>query len=134
MSSTAAALAGTRPPATRACAPANSPPYSARAASPTRHSGACFTRGDAIVAPPAGAVLDSVTLTILAETCRRDGVGWREEATDFRAVAAGTAGVDGVWLAGSGFGVAPVLRASWGESSADYPAGALVREVWGRRG
>lgn len=80
-----------------------------------------YYRASEVLLPPGGLVLAGVSSKILAEDCAAAGVVCREEAVDFRAVAAGAAGVDEVWLTGSAFGVAAVRRASWGAVSWDYP-------------
>ena len=65
-------------------------------------------RDGAVLRPPAGTVLDSVSLGVLAEACARAGLGFAEQAIDFRALVAGTEPADEVWLTGTGFGVAGV--------------------------
>ena len=91
-----------------------------------------FVEGTAI-APEPGLTLDGISLVVLAEACTRAGIAWREGAIDFRAAATGAAGVDEIWLAGSGFGLAPVVRACHAKRATDYPAGPgfpRVRAAW----
>ncbi len=58
-----------------------------------------------VVRPPAGRVLEGVTLGVVAELCRGLKIPYAEEAIDFRAL---PAGVTELMLAGSGFGLAAV--------------------------
>ena len=58
-----------------------------------------------VVRPPAGRVLEGVTLGVVAELCGELGLNFREGAIDFRDL---PAGVSELMLAGSGFGLAAV--------------------------
>ena len=58
-----------------------------------------------VVRPPAGRVLEGVTLGVVAELCGGMRVPYSEGAIDFRAL---PAGVTELMLAGSGFGLAAV--------------------------
>lgn len=93
-----------------------------------------YWRGGVALLPPAGAAFDGVSLAVLAEACALADIECREEAVDFRRVAAGAACVDEVWLAGSGFGVAAARRASWGGAARAFaapgPGFARARAAW----
>ncbi len=58
-----------------------------------------------VVRPPAGRVLEGITLGVVSELCEALGLTFAEEAIDFRAL---PAGVTELFLAGSGFGLAAV--------------------------
>ena len=58
-----------------------------------------------VVRPPAGRVLEGVTLGVVAELCAELGLGFAEGAIDFRDL---PGGVTELLLAGSGFGLAAV--------------------------
>lgn len=59
----------------------------------------------AVVAPPTGRVLAGVSVQVVRELCKSVGIGFVEEAIDFRAL---PGDVSEVMLAGSGFGIAGV--------------------------
>jgi branched-subunit amino acid aminotransferase/4-amino-4-deoxychorismate lyase len=61
--------------------------------------------GGVVVRPPAGAVLDGMTMGVVAELCAEIGVAFAEREIGYAALPAGVAEI---MLAGSGFGVAPV--------------------------
>ncbi len=61
--------------------------------------------GGAVVRPPAGAVLDGITMGVVAELCTELSVAFAEREIDYAVL---PAGVVELMLAGSGFGVAPV--------------------------
>ncbi len=60
-----------------------------------------------VVRPPAGRVLEGVTLGVVGELCGRLKIPYAEGAIDFRAL---PAGVTELLLAGSGFGLAAVAN------------------------
>jgi branched-chain amino acid aminotransferase len=62
--------------------------------------------GGAVVRPPAGAVLESVSVGVVKELCERVGLRFAEAAVDFRDPGPASE----LLLAGSGFGLAGVRR------------------------
>jgi branched-subunit amino acid aminotransferase/4-amino-4-deoxychorismate lyase len=64
-------------------------------------------RGDVVLRPPRGTVLESVSLNVVEELCAEHGIPFREAAFDLRTWSS-TSGE--LLLAGSGFGLARVTR------------------------
>jgi branched-subunit amino acid aminotransferase/4-amino-4-deoxychorismate lyase len=80
--------------------------------------------GDTIVRPPAGSVLESVSVGVVRELCCRLGLTFAEGAVDF-------ADATEVLLAGSGFGLAGVRRVVGGREFA-WPGPVLgkLQTAW----
>ena len=76
-----------------------------------------------VVRPPAGSVLEGITLGVVAELCGELGLTFAEEAIDFRAL---PAGVTELLLAGSGFGLAAVARYDGREFASPGPITARL--------
>lgn len=85
-------------------------------------------QGDTVIRPPAGAVLESVSLAVLAEACAECGFRFEEGAIDFHSLYSGAA-ADEVWLTGSGFGVAGAREVRHGDARRTlvWPGPRLVR-------
>jgi len=80
-----------------------------------------------VVRPPAGRVLEGVTLGVVAELCRELGIRHVEEAIDFRAL---PAGVTELVLAGSGFGLAAVASFDGRAFPSPGPVTARLLAAW----
>jgi branched-subunit amino acid aminotransferase/4-amino-4-deoxychorismate lyase len=85
----------------------------------TAIGGVLAVRGGAVVRPPAGSVLESVSVRVVRELCGRLGLPFAEGAVDL-------ADATEVLLAGSGFGLAGVRRVVGGREY-DWPGPVLVR-------
>lgn len=84
----------------------------------TAIGGVLAVRGGAVVRPPAGSVLESVSVGVVRELCGRLGLPFAEGAVDL-------AGATEVLLAGSGFGLAGVRRVA-GVREFAWPGPVLV--------
>ncbi len=88
-----------------------------------------IVRGDTVIRPPVGAVLEGVSLEVLAEACAACGLRFMEAAVDFSRLCGGV-DADEVWLTGSGFGVAGVREVRHGDARRTFAwPGSRLRQV-----
>ncbi len=83
--------------------------------------------GDTIIASPPGRVLASVTVEWLREVAAGLGLGWDEAGADWRELAGARGGFTEAIIAGSGFGVAPVVAVRGDIGEVMLAAGPAVR-------
>ena len=92
-----------------------------------------MVRGDRVIRPTTGSVLESVSLTVVRDLCEAIGLEFDEEPVDFRDVATDSM-ITEVLLTGSGFGVAGVRRIAathWAQGDS-WPGPVLrrLRQAW----
>ena len=85
----------------------------------TAIGGVLAVRDGGVVRPPAGSVLESVSVGVVRELCGRLGLPFAEGVVDF-------ADATEVLLAGSGFGLAGVRRVV-GVREFDWPGTVLIK-------
>ena len=86
-------------------------------------------RDSTIVAAPPGRVLASVTVEWLHEVAAGLGLGWDDGGADWRELAAGRGRFTEALIAGSGFGVAPVVQVRGDGGAVALAAGPVGRTL-----
>ena len=92
-------------------------------------------RGDRVIRPYPGSVLESVSLTVVRDLCEAIGLKFDEEQVDFRELATDSR-ITEVLLTGSGFGLAGVRRitTNHSEHAINWPGPVLRRlqQAWSK--